>query len=998
MFRHAGKPCVSETVADEDIAFQSLDLQAATTSAAGSNSSIPTANTTPTNNLLPQNLDSKPTINPNAPKPSPLLIRDVPDIYPQTMTLETFNEGHVRVHYPDIPSINFQGALAGVKGRTRTRIEKASGISNNKVRITDAYVELRGAIKQVQDALALTREVIERAILLHDREIARPELWQTIYKEEVELLPGMEEAVRLQALEALVGKNWMVLERIKVKTRTSIWRGDGRFKMIIEARDKRELARARWELSRVVRAQVSKRTKEEGSGEVVILERRPKDVEGEGEGQEERIETSTQEIQGEDMSRDEGISAPPTQAPPATPLVRSSTDFLSTSSKPGLAFRPSPTLQDSYRPFLPARGELEIYSPLPSSSTSSEVVAPVPSASGNTTPLKSEDITLGSNPNVEQFAKVRLLPQSHQKARAALDQYLLADGARYIKRIEQQTNTFITKLRRQPAGEYMIQGSKQAIGRARKLLVSRTGIKVQMMRLPADETKRLLLDIRAGPRDEQEAEAQRAQSTAEDVKAVSRRLTHPVVLITSRMPASDPDGEGAKEGPVLQHCRGVTVSSFTTVTLTPLPIVTFNLKVPSRTWHAIEQSGRFCAHVMAATPEAAGITTAFTMPHERADKPFVQCIWMGARVEGLRNAPPKIKLPGSVLARLECWVMQDKCITVGDHVVVVAAVRWVAFPGEARDFSREEVLKKMEALEGLAYADRKYRRLGREIEAVKVPDSGSQELQAKRKATAQRKGAVEARARALELELLGGLPDEGEGLGLSAGRIEVEDEEYDFEFGPEDRKKLDEQVGDVTKPATPYIASRRSSGRREYHTSAVRRQQRDDGHRNTKSDPTVAHETLEQFLGETGTFRSRGRMRALIKAKRTAESASDELQSALADGSLTHERSLELENLIATNERRVDKKLALRAADELTRMLDTGRVDVRRAQWLESAVEKGMVVVRDEVERVKTAVEEKRLDAETFARVREGLSREWSVLSEAALRLREMSDVDSFDD
>ena len=159
-------------------------------------------------------------------------------------------------------------------------------------------------------------------------------------------------------------------------------------------------------------------------------------------------------------------------------------------------------------------------------------------------------------------------------------------------------------------------------------------------------------------------------------------------------------------------------------------------------------------------------------------------------------------------------------------------------------------------------------------------------------------------------------------------------------------------------------------------------------------EPSLAQTTLAEFLGETGEFKARGRMRALLHAKNLAERAARELEVALADGSLTEERSLQLERTVAINERRVAKKLALRAADELRRMLDTGKVDVRRSQWLEQAVEKGLVVVLEDARRARTLVEQKKIDVEKFAEVKERLSREHAVLNEQAMRLRGMWDED----
>ncbi|KAK0949266.1 hypothetical protein LTR91_026596, partial [Friedmanniomyces endolithicus] len=113
---------------------------------------------------------------------------------------------------------------------------------------------------------------------------------------------------------------------------------------------------------------------------------------------------------------------------------------------------------------------------------------------------------------------------------------------------------------------------------------------------------------------------------------------------------------------------------------------------------------------------------------------------------------------------------------------------------------------------------------------------------------------------------------------------------------------------------------------------------------------------------------------------------------ALADGSLTPERSLELERTIAVNERFVARKLAFRAASELSRMLDTGKVDVRRSQWLEAAVEKGMSICVEDGRRARQGYDEGRIDEERFAVMRERLGVDFGRLNTEALRLRDMVD------
>jgi flavin reductase (DIM6/NTAB) family NADH-FMN oxidoreductase RutF len=81
-----------------------------------------------------------------------------------------------------------------------------------------------------------------------------------------------------------------------------------------------------------------------------------------------------------------------------------------------------------------------------------------------------------------------------------------------------------------------------------------------------------------------------------------RRVPYPVAIIT----ATDP------QGPVEKAFRGMTVSSFNTVTLHPSPIISFNVRRPSETLSALQSSGRFLVHLLAPTPATAALARDFS--------------------------------------------------------------------------------------------------------------------------------------------------------------------------------------------------------------------------------------------------------------------------------------------------------------------------------------------------------------------------------------------------
>ncbi|KAF7542449.1 hypothetical protein G7Z17_g11562 [Cylindrodendrum hubeiense] len=176
----------------------------------------------------------------------------------------------------------------------------------------------------------------------------------------------------------------------------------------------------------------------------------------------------------------------------------------------------------------------------------------------------------------------------------------------------------------------------------------------------------------------------------EQLRSIMRLLPHSVVVCTSHQPG--PDG-----GP-----RAMTMSSFTSLTLSPTPLVTFNVATPSRTLDAIRASGAFTVHILAGDAAGAAVASHFTRGN------------LGGNVlEGLEEVTcdtegeaPVLRGEG-VLFALRCRVLADAAegglVRVRDHVIVVGeVVAMVPVTGE-KGF-------------GLVYADRRYRQVGGVLE------------------------------------------------------------------------------------------------------------------------------------------------------------------------------------------------------------------------------------------------------------------------------------------
>ncbi|KAJ5781759.1 uncharacterized protein N7518_010242 [Penicillium psychrosexuale] len=92
-------------------------------------------------------------------------------------------------------------------------------------------------------------------------------------------------------------------------------------------------------------------------------------------------------------------------------------------------------------------------------------------------------------------------------------------------------------------------------------------------------------------------------SISDQVRLLMRRVPYPVAIIT----ATDPSGSEN-----ITSFRGMTVSSFSTVTLTPDPVISFNVRRPSETLNALLASRRFLVHLLAPSPATATLARDFS--------------------------------------------------------------------------------------------------------------------------------------------------------------------------------------------------------------------------------------------------------------------------------------------------------------------------------------------------------------------------------------------------
>lgn len=219
---------------------------------------------------------------------------------------------------------------------------------------------------------------------------------------------------------------------------------------------------------------------------------------------------------------------------------------------------------------------------------------------------------------------------------------------------------------------------------------------------------------------------------SENLRHLMRSLPSSVVVLTTSVSA--PNNTSAADQPPEQNYRGMTLSSFTTLSLAP-PLITFNIRAPSRTLSAIKQSGIFLIHVLEANREGATVADSFTKGNADGievgeafrdrDGSFQveNLIFELERTNDEALGGMEIGLPrlaGKGVKRvLVCELysspaMGENCseglIEVGEHVLVVAKVKSI-LPEEGLEQTETDVQY------GLSYVDGRYRTVGETLMA-----------------------------------------------------------------------------------------------------------------------------------------------------------------------------------------------------------------------------------------------------------------------------------------
>lgn len=186
-----------------------------------------------------------------------------------------------------------------------------------------------------------------------------------------------------------------------------------------------------------------------------------------------------------------------------------------------------------------------------------------------------------------------------------------------------------------------------------------------------------------------------------------RSTPNHLTVIISRPPGQSRDdelsatSEDQQNGPVKENdmerqpkFAGLLVSSFNTVTLTPKPYVSFNIKLPSSTYSAIKASNEFTASGL----KDARIADAFVKRKFTPGDFYGDNIW-----HDLVDMDGHLKEGKGGTWWMRCRLSKDKSLEVGDHMIVVAKVL------ESGGYAGGEGI-------GLVYAEGGYRKVGEVVD------------------------------------------------------------------------------------------------------------------------------------------------------------------------------------------------------------------------------------------------------------------------------------------
>ncbi|KAL8761628.1 MAG: hypothetical protein Q9184_002275 [Pyrenodesmia sp. 2 TL-2023] len=199
------------------------------------------------------------------------------------------------------------------------------------------------------------------------------------------------------------------------------------------------------------------------------------------------------------------------------------------------------------------------------------------------------------------------------------------------------------------------------------------------------------LKTQKGGTPETPAPAKSTRASPWQIRGMMRLVPHPLTIILAQ------DTESALPS-------GLLVSSFNTITLDPVPYVSFNLKLPSATYTKIQKSGVFGASAFS-NPD---IAKDFLLDKDSA-------AYRTALRKNVREGKTMLKTGKGGIWWMGCQFMEKESLQVGDHLVVIAKVVGAEYYNEFYK-PRENV-----QASALIYLDGRYRTAGEPVDHFPSP-------------------------------------------------------------------------------------------------------------------------------------------------------------------------------------------------------------------------------------------------------------------------------------
>ncbi|KAI5204742.1 hypothetical protein E4T39_03417 [Aureobasidium subglaciale] len=159
--------------------------------------------------------------------------------------------------------------------------------------------------------------------------------------------------------------------------------------------------------------------------------------------------------------------------------------------------------------------------------------------------------------------------------------------------------------------------------------------------------------------------------------------------------------------------RGMTLSSFTSVTLDPEPIVSFSIRRPSSTLDCIISGQPFVVNFPHATIPGAQIADIFAKAHVLPHQPFYTLRQLGLGSARHKAIPAAFIDSKHIKTHFRCQAMPEKSLEIGDHTVVFARVIEVRRDPRLDSSANAPIF--------LAYAQGKHRKID-VLKNIEVPE------------------------------------------------------------------------------------------------------------------------------------------------------------------------------------------------------------------------------------------------------------------------------------